>query len=361
MKRELLMMVLLIFGIGCTTFPVVMAQRAPDISDSKNTVKRRVPGVSIPRQYPRVEYDADLRPFVFMGGLTNKTRTPSNPYGEHLGWMLGDQGVIYDHLDLGLDRTILRQPVGPGTIGWVLFSSWHPLSAEQKLDFANGVRDWKGEKHSRKVGIFFGRDATDPFIRRDVGISEGPLLRLDPRDPQALQWWFQNIQPLMDIGIDEAWLDRGSANDSPETRKAIVQLARRMRLLLGFKIGVEAIPQTYGEDGEPDRSLGPDWSYMTKVPAMGRWRNLWHSWIKHGYRDTLAVPAELRGKIEVHCFITAADNPPPTQTDVEWLAERGWIISYLNRLWEPESGPLTCPDPSRAELDVLIPRAHVTR
>lgn len=345
MRRKLILTLFILFCIGCTLQDsVVLAQRVPEPSGGGGKFVRDVPPrVSTPRQFPRVEYDSDLRPFVFMGGLTNKGGRPENPYGEHAGWRIGDPGVIYDHLDLGLDRTILRQPVGPGTIGWVVFSSWHPLSDAQRLDFANGVRTWKGEKHSRKVGVFFGRDATDPFIRRDVGIAEGPLLRLDPRDPQALLWWLQNVEPLMAIGVDEIWLDRGSANDSQDTRTAIVQLARRMRLLTGLKVGVEAIPQTFGKDGEPDRSLGPDWNYMTKVPAMGRWRNLWHSWIKHGFRDTLIVPTELRGEIEVHCFITEGDDPPPTQDDIAWLADNGWIISFLNRMWIPEPGPLTCP------------------
>ena len=296
-----------------------------------------------PPQYPRVEYDADLRGFVFMGGLTNKRRTPTNPYGEHPGWAIGDPGVIYDHLNLGMERTILRQPVGPGRIGWVLFSSWHPLSHAQRLDFANGVRQWLGENHTRRVGVFFGRDCTNPFIRRDIGIPEGPLLPPSPTDEQALLWWRQNTDPLRAIGVTEFWLDRGSANDRVETRGAIIQLARRMRLLQGIKVGIEAIPQRFGDDGKIDRSLGPDWNYMTKVPAMGRWRNLWHSWIKHGYRDTLIVPDELRGRIEVHCFLTNADNPPPTTGDRDWLIEAGWTISWLNGIQELEDGPITEP------------------
>ena len=192
--------------------------------------------------------------------------------------------------------------------------------------------------------MFFGRDATDPFIRRDVSVSEGPLVRLDPADPRAMRWWNENTEPLVAIGVNEFWLDRGSANDSVVTRRAIVQMARRARLLQGVKVGVEAIPMTMGVEGAPDRSLGPDWGYMTKVPAMGRWRNLWHSWIKHGYRDTLVVPAELRGQIEVHCFITAGDDPPPTTGDVQWLKDAGWIVSWLNTTnYAPEKGPITNP------------------
>ncbi len=294
-------------------------------------------------QYPRVEYDADLRPFVFTGGLTNKPRSATNPYGEHAGWQIGDPGVIYDHLNQGLERTILRQPVGPGRIGWVLFSAWHPLTDLQRIDFANGIRRWKGEHHSRRVGIFFGRDATDPFIRRDKGRPEGPLLILNPRDPKALLWWRHNTDPLVAIGVDEFWLDRGSANDSVETRRAIVQLARRVRSLQGVKIGVEAIPFTMGKDGEPDRSLGPDWSYLTKVPGMGRWRQLWHSWIKHGHWEMLRVPAELHGEIEVHVFLHGSDDPPPTTGDVARLAEYGWVISWLSGVYDPVDGPVTEP------------------
>ena len=307
----------------------------------------RQPGVvrapTPPRVYPRVEYEADLRGFVFMGGLTNKARTVDNPYGEHPGWQIGEPGVIYDHLDLGLDRTILRQPVGPGRIGWVLFSSWHPLSDLQRIDFAAGVRQWKGEKHSRRVGVFFGRDATDPFVRRDVGTAEGPLLRLDPTDSQALLWWRQNTEPLIAIGVDEFWLDRGSAHDNPETQRAIVQLARRVRLLQGVKIGVEAVPQRRNKEGLVDRSLGPDWDYLTKVPAMGRWRYFWHAWIKHGYRDTLIIPAELRGKIEVHVFFHPNDNPRPTTGDLEWFHEAGYVFSWMNGIAELDAGPPSTP------------------
>ena len=296
-----------------------------------------------PPQYPRVEYDADLRGFVFMGGLTNKRRTIDNPYGEHSGWQIGEPGVVYNHLDLGMDRTILRQPVGPGRIGWVLFTSWHPLSDAQRLDFANGVRDWLGEDHKRRVGVFFGRDATNPFIRRDVGIPEGPLLRLDPTDAQALLWWRQNTDPLRAIGVSEFWLDRGSAHDDPETQRAIVQLARRMRLLQGIKIGVEAVPMKRGPDGTPDRSLGPDWNYMTKVPAMGRWRYFWHAWIKHGHRDTLVIPQELRGKIEVHVFFSPNDTPAPTTGDLEWFQDAGYVISWLNGVADLVDGPISEP------------------
>ena len=279
-----------------------------------------------------------------MGGLTNKKRTAGNPYGEHAGWKVGDPGTIYSHLDLGMERTILRQPVGPGTTGWVLFSSWHPLSLEQKLDFEQGVNKWLGESYGRRVGVFFGRDCTNAMIRRDVGILEGPLLPPDPMNPLAMLWWRQNTDPLRNIGVSEFWLDRGSANDNASTRLAIIQLARRMRLLQGVKVGVEAIPQTFNENGVIDRSLGPDWSYMTKVPAMGRWRNLWHSWIKHGYRDTLVVPDQLKGKIEVHCFLHAtADDPPPTTGDRDWLAENGWVISWLNSVQELVDGPITDP------------------
>lgn len=316
---------------------VILSQ--PGVGRSRNKVPKPEPAPS----YPSVEYEADFRPFMFTGGLTNKTRTETNPYGEHAGWAIGDPGVIYSFLNQGTDRVILRQPVGPGTVGWVLFSSWHPLNAEQKLDMITGIGQWRGDKHNRRVGIFFGRDATDPFIRRDVGIGEGPLLILNVRDPKALLFWVHNTQPYIDAGVSEFWLDRGSANDSPETRVAIVQLARRMRVFQGVKVGVEAIPQRFGVDGAVDRSLGPDWSYMTKVPGMGRWRNLWHSWIKHGYRDTLKVPDELKGLLEVHCFIHPNDDPPPTTGDVEWLEANGWIVSWLNLIWEPEKGPITNP------------------
>lgn len=304
----------------------------------------QTPDVNIPpRIFPRVEYNADLRGFVFMGGLTNKTRTEANPYGEHSGWQIGDPGTIYNHLDLGMQRTILRQPVGPGTPGWVLFSAWHPLSDEQKEDFADGVRQWMGEDHRRRVGVFFGRDCTNAMVRRDVDISEGPLLSPDPRDTQAFTWWNQNVLPLIHIGVSEFWLDRGSANDNVQTRIDIIQLARIMRLLYGVKIGVEAIPQSFDDNGELDRSLGPAWDYLTKVPGMGRWRQLWHSWIKHGYRDTLVVPSELRGNIEVHCFFHNSDDPPPTTGDRDWLEAAGWTISWLNSIQELEVGPITGP------------------
>lgn len=287
--------------------------------------------------FPRVEYVADLRGFVFTGGLTNKTRTESNPYGEHSGWAIGDPGTIYNHLDLGMDRTILRQPVGPGTTGWVLFSSWHPLSNEQKEDFTNGVNAWKKEKAQRRVGVFFGRDCTDALVRRDINIPEGPLLSPNPRDTQSWLWWCQNTEPLRYIGVDEFWLDRGSANDNAQTRLDIIQLARMMRYLYGVKIGIEAIPM------QDERSDGPDWDYMTKVPAMGRWRNLWHTWIKHGYRNTLVVPRSLRGKIEVHCFLHNSDIPPPTTGDRNWLEAAGWTISWLNSIQELQDGPITEP------------------
>lgn len=293
--------------------------------------------------YPRIEYVADLRGFVFTGGLTNKTRTEANPYGEHAGWQIGDPGTIYNHLDLGMSRTILRQPVGPGTIGWVLFSSWHPLSSEQMLDFINGVNKWKKEDHERRVGVFFGRDCTNAMVRRDVGISEGPLLSPNPREVTAWRWWNQNTEPLRQLGVDEFWLDRGSANDSIQTRYDIIQLARMERLLHGVKVGIEAIPQSFNNKGELDRSLGPDWTYMTKVPAMGRWRQLWHTWIKHGYRDTMVVPKELRGNIEVHCFLHNSDVPPPTTGDRDWLEAAGWTVSWLNSIQELVDGPITEP------------------
>ncbi len=295
------------------------------------------------RIFPRVEYDTDLRGFVFMGGLTNKTHTESNPYGEHPGWQIGDPGTVYSHLDLGMDRTILRQPVGPGTIGWVLFSAWHPLSDEQKLDFRRGVGQWTLEDHNRRVGVFFGRDCTNAMVRRDVGIPEGPLLSPNPRDPLAFTWWNQNILPLINIGVSEFWLDRGSANDSPQTRLDIIQLARMMRYLYGVKVGIEAIPQSFDEEGELDRSAGPAWDYLTKVPGMGRWRQLWHSWIKHGYRDALVVPEALRGKLEVHCFLHNSDDPPPTTGDRDWLEAAGWTISWLNSIQELVDGPITEP------------------
>ena len=321
MKRLGLIAVTIVF----VAFFFFLGHAAPAQRNTDDRAPRQ-----LPPQYPRVEYNADLRPFVFTGGLTNKTRTATNPYGEHPGWAIGDPGVIYDHLNLGLQRTILRQPVGPGRIGWVLFSAWHPLTNPQRLDFTTGVRDWLGEDHNRKVGVFFGRDCTNPFIRRDIGIPEGPLVPPDPTDEKALLWWMQNTNPLRAIGVSEFWLDRGSANEIPTTRLAIIKLARRMRLLQGIKVGIEAIPQTMGDDGSPDRSLGPDWNYLTKVPGMGRWRQLWHTWIKHGHRDTLIVPAELRGQIEVHCFFHANDTPPPTTGDLEWLSNNGWIVSWLS-------------------------------
>ncbi len=334
--KVLIIVTTLLASLACTAYGV---QRSVESSPRVTVARQPV------KQYPRVEYDADLRPFMFTGGLTNKTRSATNPYGEHAGWQIGDPGVIYDHLNQGTDRVILRQPVGPGRIGWVLFSSWHPLNDAQKLDFRNGVKQWKGEKHSRRVGVFFGRDATDPFIRRDVGIGEGPLVPLDPRDERALRWWMQNTQPLIDIGCDEFWLDRGSANDNVQTRKDIVQLARRVRLLQGIKVGVEAIPFQFGKNGEIDRSLGPDWDYLTKVPGMGRWRQLWHSWIKHGHWETLRIPDELRGPkgIECHVFIHASDDPPPTTGDVARLVEYGWVISWLNVIHDPVDGPVTKP------------------
>ena len=221
--------------------------------------------VEATRIFPRVEYDTDLRPFVFTGGLTNKTRTKANPYGEHPGWAIGDPGTIYNHLDQGLERTILRQPVGPVTIGWVLFSSWHPLCNEQKEDFENGVNTWKKEKALRKVGVFFGRDCTDALVRRDIGISEGPRLSPNPRDPQSWLWWNQNTQPLRAIGVDEFWLDRGSANNEAKTRLHIIQLARMERVIHSVELGVEAILM------QTDRSDGPYVDYLTKVTGMTRW------------------------------------------------------------------------------------------
>ena len=288
--------------------------------------------------YPRVEYDTDKRPFVFTGGLTNKRRTKANIYGEHPGWAIGDPGTIYNHLNQGLDRTILRQPVGPGTPGWVLFSSWHPLSKDQKEDFTHGVNSWKKEKVLRKVGVFFGRDCTDAFVRRDIGTSEGPRISPNPRDSQAWMWWNQNTAPLRAIGVDEFWLDRGSANNDAETRFHIIQLARMERALHGVKVGIEAIPM------QEARSDGPDWDYLTKLPGMGRWRQLWHTWIKHGYRESLIVPDSLREKMEVHCFFHVNDNPQPTTGDVEWLEENGWIISWLSTAdQELIDGPISEP------------------
>ncbi len=318
-----------------------LAQEVDRRRPSQTDTNRRTPAPAPPRQYPRVEYEADLRGFVFMGGLTNKGGRPANPYGEHPGWRIGDPGVIYDHLNLGLERTILRQPVGPGTIGWVLFSSWHPLSDAQRLDFAAGVRQWLGEDHRRRVGVFFGRDATNAFVRRDVGIPEGPLIPLDPTDPQALLWWRQNTDPLLAIGVTEFWLDRGSCNDRPESRSGIIQLARRVRVLQGAKVGVEAIPYAVGPDGRPDWRLGPDWDFLTKVPGMGRWRFLYNIWISRGLRDLLVVPAELRGSIEVHAFLTTHDDPPPTQADADWLEEAGWTISWLNSIQDLDDGPIS--------------------
>lgn len=293
-----------------------------------------------PRCFPTVEYEADLRGFVFNGGLTNKS---GRLYGEHPDWARGVPGTVYNHLDNGLYRTILRQPVGPGTPGWVLFTSWEPLTDAQKDDFRKGVGGWLGEDYRRRVGVFFGRDCTNPFVRRDVGVAEGPLLPPQPNDPTALLWWRQNTDPLRAIGVSEFWLDRGSASDRADTRVAIVHLARRMRLLQGIKIGVEAIPMKLNVLGNPDRALGPDWDYLTKVPAMGRWRYLWHAWIKHGYRHTLVVPPELFGKIEVHVFLTLADDPPPTTGDRDWLEAAGWTISWLNKVVELPEGPITEP------------------
>ncbi len=338
MKRPAFLLTALFVVLGCA---VSIDAQPTAATPDRTRAQRREPAP--PPQYPRVEYDADLRPFMFTGGLTNKA---GRLYGEHPGWAIGDPGVIYDHLNAGLDRTILRQPVGPGRIGWVLFSSWHPLNDAQKLDFRNGVLQWKGEQYGRRVGVFFGRDATDPFIRRDAGISEGPLLPLDPRDERAMRWWMQNTQPLIDIGCDEFWLDRGSANDNVTTRRAIVQMARRVRVLQGVKIGIEAIPFQLGKGGEILCSLGPDWDYITKVPAMGRWRQLWHSWIKHGYWSSLRIPGELRGPegIECHVFITASDDPPPTTGDIAQLQAYGWIISYLNVIHDPVDGPVTEPE-----------------
>jgi len=278
-----------------------------------------------------------------MGGLTNKTRTEDNPYGEHPGWMIGDPGTVYNHLDLGMERTILRQPVSPGTMGWVLFSSWHPLTEAQRADMTNGVNQWLKEDYRRKVGLFFGRDCTNAMVRRDVGISEGPLLSPNPRDTTAFTWWNQNVLPYINIGVSEFWLDRGSANDRPQTRLDIIQMARMMRLFYGVKVGIEAIPQSFNERGVLDRSIGPDWDYITKVPAMGRWRQLWHTWIKHGYRNSLVVPKAIRGKIEVHCFLHNSDDPPPTTGDRDWLEAAGWSISWLNSIQELQDGPITDP------------------
>lgn len=291
-----------------------------------------------------VEYERDGRPYVFYGGLTNRGGRPQNPYGESPGWSTGEPGTIYDALDRELERSILRQPVGPGTIGWVLFTAWHPLLRVQKQDFEAGVGRWKKEDSNRRVDVFFGRDCTNAMVRRDVGIPEGPLLPPDPSDPQAWRWWRQNTDPLRNIGVDGFWLDRGSSNDSATTRKAIIHLARSCRMLFGVKVGVEAVPASFGEDGEVDRSMGPDWDYIAKCPAMGRWRYLWHQWIKHGYYDTLAVPSYYRrpgNQVEVHVNMLPSDDPPPTTGDADWLADHGWTISWKNRVAELVEGPRT--------------------
>ncbi len=288
-----------------------------------------------------VEYERDGRPYVFFGGLTNKS---GRRYSEDPDWAVAEPGVIYDACNRGLERTILRQPVGPGSPGWVLFTSWHPLTSAQKVEFEEGVGKWKGEDYRRKVGVFFGRDCTNPFVRRDHNIPEGRRIAADPNDEEAMRWWDQNIAPLRNIGVDEVWLDRGSANDSQETRKAIIHMARRERLLYGVKVGIEAVPHSFNRDGVNDRRLPPDWDYIAKCPAMGRWRYLWHNWIKQGNYDLLAVPSYYRrpgNQIEVHVNMVPTDNPPPTTGDAEWLSDHGWTISWKNRVAELTVGPRT--------------------
>lgn len=295
-------------------------------------------------------YQPDRRPLVFTGALTN--RGPGWPEGELPGWTAGDVEAIYDVINRGAERTVLRAIVKPDTGGLVPFPTWHPLSDVQRAGLLEAVRRWKAEQHGRSIGLFFRREATDPFVRRSAATPEGPYLALDPADPTAWRYWLQNIAEPLEF-IDEVWLDGGSADCRPELREAIVTLARRMRADYGVKVGVEAIPGRCGQDGNPDWSLGPDWQYIAEVPALAHWRFIWWRYIRTGHYEVLDVPAELRDRVEVHVLLHPGrpsppepfDWPPPTQADVRRLRHYGWTISYLHTIFEPEPGPSPEPGP----------------
>lgn len=258
----------------------------------------------------------------------------ANGIPDAFDWLLRNLDMAYDR---GLRRLIMRLPAGDAPNTTLMASSqWWTMPEWKRDGFNTYIKDWIESKELAgdpvSLGLYAGyRTLNNPYSLESDG-THNP----DPTDAEDMCSFYQNVQPWIDAGIKEYWLD----NSGPVwTDMSTLQHSPNYSGLIHF--GGEAVPNDgpgngCGEQKHPDAAAVLASAFVATYDfAISRF----------GTSETVSST-----DTELCVMLTGASVNCGAHTGDEWefddmrrLYEEGWVIwidnIYDNTLWNTFKNP----------------------
>lgn len=153
-----------------------------------------------------------------------------------------------DCYDRGFRRIIMNLPAGNPQPGQLMASSqWHTMPTWRKNAFTTVVKPWIDAKAAAgdpvNVGVYAGFLVRDPdtFYLGDYYPSPNYPGLIDTTSLSIMSKFLQNIEPWIDVGMEEYWLDDASTSTNWATAITIQSSPDYDGII---RFGGEAIPST---------------------------------------------------------------------------------------------------------------------